>query len=299
MLRLAFSTVACPQWALEDVVRRAAEWGYEGVELRSLGEGLAEFASEPALSDPEKVRRIFDAEGVEIAGVATGVRFDAPVRPPVIGHLWRSSTASIREGARFVSLAGGIGAPYVRVFAFQLPRFERRKPGLRRIAARLARVCESARNRGVTVLIENGGSFAGAADLLQIIDAVRSPLLAACYDIQAAHHAGEDVVAGAASLGPLLRMARLRDQRGGRPCPIGDGELPCRAFVEALRRTAASFGTRPWIAVTWDRAWVAGLDEADSVLPAALERIRGWSARESGSGRAGVRGARPLASAAR
>ena len=54
-IRLAFSTVACPQWPLSEVVRRAAEYGYQGVELRTLGAGSSGLASDPMLSETAKV----------------------------------------------------------------------------------------------------------------------------------------------------------------------------------------------------------------------------------------------------
>ncbi len=38
-IKLAFSTVACPDWTLSQVVDRASEMGYQGVELRTLGPG--------------------------------------------------------------------------------------------------------------------------------------------------------------------------------------------------------------------------------------------------------------------
>ena len=87
MIRTAFSTTACPDWTLDRVARAAADWGYAGVELRSLGGGGTELACEPALTDPEKTRAMFAGAGVSIASIATGVRFDEAVFPPVVGHI--------------------------------------------------------------------------------------------------------------------------------------------------------------------------------------------------------------------
>ena len=36
-MRLAFSSLSCPAWTLEQIVRAAIENRYDGVELRGLG----------------------------------------------------------------------------------------------------------------------------------------------------------------------------------------------------------------------------------------------------------------------
>src|SRR5688572_18579331 len=86
MFKTAFSTVACPEWTLARVASAAAEYGYSGVELRTFGSGSTQFACDPALTAPEKVRSLFGAAGTEIASLATSVAFDEPVRPPVLGR---------------------------------------------------------------------------------------------------------------------------------------------------------------------------------------------------------------------
>lgn len=276
MLRPAFSTVACHSWTLERVVAAAAEWGYVGVELRSFGEGGTEFACDPALTDGAKVRRLFREAGVEVAGVASGVRFDAPIRPPVLGHVLSSREASVREGMRMVEVARDCAASYLRVFGFDIGR-EKRDRALRRIGERLGRVCDHARGRGVTVLIENGGSFPLASDLVEIIRRVASPELAACYDAATALAAGDDPVAAIDLLGPLLRAIRLRDTRGDRPVPLGEGGLPARELLRALRKSDETWGTDPWVVWTWDRAWIPGLAPAEEALPGVPERIAEWA----------------------
>ncbi|MFM9958526.1 MAG: sugar phosphate isomerase/epimerase family protein [Phycisphaerales bacterium] len=281
MLRPAFSTVACPDWTLERVAAAAADYGFRGVELRSAGDGGANaFASDPAFSDPAKVRATIDRAGVDLAGIATGVKFDDPVFPPVLGHVFASRNATVRAGKRMVDLAAKCGAPFVRFFAFQIPGppvplapGDTRWSALRRICNRLGDVCDHARHRDLRVLIENAGDFASYNDLVKIIETVNNPLLGACYDLRAGIAAGDDPVDAIKALGTRLMTARLRDTRAGRPCPLGQGELPVKSFVQAL----AAAGSSAWITYEWDRAWLPELAGADSVLPEASRLLYEWS----------------------
>lgn len=281
MLRPAFSTVACPDWTLDRVARAAAEYGFRGVELRTVGDGGANaFASDPAFTDATKVRRVIDSAGIDLAGLGTGVRFDAPIFPPVLGHVFASRYASVVEGKRMVDLAAACGAPFVRVFAFQVPPppaplapGDTRWSALKRICGRLSMVCDHARNRDVKVLIENGGDFASFIDLVKIIETVGSPLLGACYDLSAGVASGDNPVEAVKALGPALMSARVRDSRSGMPCRLGQGDLPVKGFVQAL----AASGSGAWLTYEWERAWRPELGGADSVLPEAARAMYEWS----------------------
>ncbi len=284
MIRSAFSTVACPTWTLERVAAAAAEWGYTGVELRSFGAGGGDglpgrpFACDPALTAPAKVRSLLAGAGLAVAGVASGVRFDAAVFPPVLGHLLSASEAAVRDGRAMVNLASALGAGYLRVYAFDIPARERRASALRRICDRLALVCDHARNRDLRVLIENAGAFRSAADLAEIIDRTNSPILGVCYDLAAAANAGDSIDSALALLGPRLVAARLSDHRGGAPCPLGAGELPAESFVRAVAASAREWGSAPWVVYAWNRAFISGLAPAEDVLPGAAQLISQWGA---------------------
>ena len=80
-MKVAFSTVACPTWTLEEVADHAERLGFMGVELRTFADAPSQFACEPALTDASKVRSMFDKAGVEIACLATSLRFE----PPYVG----------------------------------------------------------------------------------------------------------------------------------------------------------------------------------------------------------------------
>ncbi|HVZ95052.1 MAG TPA: sugar phosphate isomerase/epimerase [Phycisphaerales bacterium] len=295
MLRLAFSTVATPDWTLPRVVEAAAQYGYDGVELRSMGRGGAELACEPALTDGAKVRRLFADAGLTPSGVASGCTFDAPVNPPVMGELLKPHEKIIANAKQYIDIAHEIGASYARVYAFKIPNGERRHRTLTRIARRLAAVCTHARHRNVSVVIENGGDFSSASDLAEIINVVGSPYLMALYDLEAGMAVGDQPRDAVRLLGRKLIAARIKDSLHGRPCALGKGSLPCRELIRAMREANSS----AWLVYTWDRAWLSHLAPSEEMLPHAARQLAEWaSAGGSGGVGSGAASGRSLVGAA-
>lgn len=281
MIKAGFSTVACGDWTLEMVARRAAEWGYAGVELRTFGEGSRHFACEPALTGPGKVRRLMQGVGVQVCVLATSVAFDEPIRPPVLGMVFSDTEKSVRAAKRAIDLAVGIECPLVRVFGFQVPGRERHDRCIRRIADRLKMVVDHAHRTGVRVAVENGGSFPRAADVAAILDQVESPLLGACYNVATAWAYGERPWHGLNALGARVLCARIKDLADGRPVALGKGEVPCREAIEVL--VAGRFDGP--VVYEWDQAWLEGLEPAERVLPGAAKTMVQWAAAAEDSGR--------------
>lgn len=285
MIKTAFSTVACPEWTLHRVARAAAEFGFDGVELRTFGYGSTEFACDPSLTGAAKVREIFAGEGVRIASLGSSVRFDEPIRPLVIGRVLGDPEAPVRRAKAIIDLAAQIEAPHVRVFAFEHSERESRRAAVARIVERLKLAVDAARNTGVRLVLENGGSFPRAVDILELIEAVNDPLLGAAYAIGPAHSIGETPAEGAAVLRSRLWFAKVKDFRDSKACRLGEGDLPGAALIEAL--TASRF--TGWVVYEWDRAWLPDLDPADDVLPAAARTLYQWLGRSSADRRSAVR----------
>ncbi len=286
MARLAFSTTACPDWTLARVAKAAAYHGFHAVEFRSEGPGGASFACEPGLTDPAKVRAVLAESGVEIAGLASGVRYDTQVFPPVLGHALGHADASVDETKVYVELAAQLGAPYVRVFAFDPPEQTKRgmRAARRRIVRRLTLAADAARNTGVALLLENGGAYPRGADVASILDEIGSNSLLACYALAPAALAGESPADGVNALGWRLITGRIKDLKTVRgltgvlrPCLLGSGMLPCDAFARAVSAAPSA----QFITFEWDAAWLADklqLDDADAALAAAAKSLVGWGA---------------------
>lgn len=298
MVKLAFSTVACPEWTHAHVAKAAAYHGFHAVEFRSEGPGGARFACEPGLTDPEKLRGVYGGAGVEIAGLASGVRYDAQVFPPVLGHALGHGEASVDETKVYIELAAQIGAPFVRVFAFDPP--EQSKRGLRaarrRIVKRLKAAADGAHHTGVQLLLENGGAFPKGADIASLLNEVNSESLLACYALAPASLAGESPADGVAALDWRLVAGRIKDLKTVRgltgvlrPCMLGSGMLPCEAFAKAV---GAAKSAR-FLTFEWDAAWLNDrlpLEDADTALAAAAKALVEW-----GSGGSAPSRGRPMA----
>ncbi len=271
MIKLAFSSVACPEKPLRDVAAMAESVGAQGVELRTFGSNSTAFACDPALSDPAKVTRMFADAGARICCLATSCRFDEPVSPPILGRLISDTEKSVREAKFAIDLASELGAEYVRVFGFEAPRGVSISATTKMVVERLVKVCDHARHRRVKIVLENGGSYSTATDLAGVIDAVKSPLLGAEYNTAAAGAAGESLAGGINVLGDRLWMVKLKDFRGSLPCALGQGDLPCMDAVKALVLS----GYSGWAVYEYDRAWLGASPDSPAQFPGdAAEMIR-------------------------
>ncbi len=268
----AFSTLATPDWTLAQIAQRAAALGFQAVELRTFGDDSRNFAGDPALTSDAKVRTLFREAGLDIACIASSVRFDEPIFPPVLGYLLPGVDRSLREGKRAVDLAVGVESPLVRVFGYEIPAYEKRTAAVARIVERLRGVVDHADKTGVRIVLENGGSFSTAAELREVIDAINSPLLGAAYSPATAVLAGDDPIAAIQTLGAKLWLARVKDFKNGTPCFLGEGDAHCREFVAAL--VAAGY-TGPLV-FEWDRAWIPGLAPAEEALAHASRTMYQW-----------------------
>src|SRR6266545_4161392 len=105
-MKLAFTTLACPSWSLEQAVDQALRSGYEGLELRLLDGELLRSNLDSVVRG--RVRSVCAEAGIPIVCIDTSVRIAQP--DPV------EREAHIREGLAFLELAAEWDAPLIRVF---------------------------------------------------------------------------------------------------------------------------------------------------------------------------------------
>src|SRR5690349_9369790 len=105
-MKLAFTTLACPGWTLEQAVVAGQRYGYTGIELRLLdGELLRPDLDQAAR---RRVRDVCAAAGMSIVCVDTSVKIAQPVPA--------ERAAQVRAGLAMLDLAAEWAAPMMHVF---------------------------------------------------------------------------------------------------------------------------------------------------------------------------------------
>ncbi|MCA9273750.1 MAG: sugar phosphate isomerase/epimerase [Phycisphaerales bacterium] len=278
MIEIAMSTLACPKRTLAEAVAIAEAAGCDGIELRTGGVRALELACDPFLSDESKTRGLLEVAGLKATCLATGVKFDSVVFPPVVGYLF-DTEAEVRQAKRAIDLAAQLDCPMVRVFGFEKQGRETYKAAFKRIAGRLRLACDHARNTGTMVVVENGGDFSTAEQLAELVGAVDTTLIGASYDVALGHVAGDTPEQMTGFLRSKLRLVRVKDRGDDQPVQVGDGEIPVEPFVRQLERSRWSGP----VVFEWEAAWYEGLVPIEEVLPIAVRRLCDWAGLTKGA----------------
>src|SRR3954465_4669291 len=122
-MKYAFSTVACPGWDFETIASRAKEYGYDGVEIRGFLNESILTASNVFLTDPKKLRGLFNYHGLEIACLSSSIKFTQRRKRDV------QMTDDCR---RFIDTAAELSCGLVKVFDTEV------RPGQSRASAGVA-----------------------------------------------------------------------------------------------------------------------------------------------------------------
>ncbi|MCX5659120.1 MAG: sugar phosphate isomerase/epimerase [Planctomycetota bacterium] len=285
-IKLAFSTAACPEWSLAEVARQAKAMGYAGVDLRTVtGAAGLRPASDPASFEPEEVGRILRGAGVEPACLSTGISLhDAGAT--------RGAQGQVREA---LAAARRMGCGRVAVRAGDVPRGESHAAFILRVGLQLEALADDAEGAGVQLLIENGGTLTLAREWWTVLDLVDHPMVGLAWNLARAIDGGERPTTAMTVLNSRLRLVKAADATmpGGPAVMVGDGAAGAQDCVKRL----LGIGFDGWISMEWDRLADPRLAPAETALPEAAKRLRGWLDEVAKAGEAAAPKAKAVAKA--
>lgn len=269
-MKTGFTSRVCPQWDLATIVAKAAELGFDGVELGALNGEAHLPAVEELKADPDAVKAAFAEKSIELVCLGTA-------------ETLTSADSAKRDRARrrileVVELAGRLGCPFVRVPTGQVPPGDRRDGTLSRLAVAMESLALPAARHHVTLLVENVGDYSDSESLWFIVDHVAHPAVGACWNACAAMTRLERPTTSIPRLGRKIRLARIcdgtfddRGRFGGFKLP-GEGDVGLGRMVDLLRGVV--YGG--YLMFDWPKAAMPELPEADEVLPKVRQRLREW-----------------------
>jgi len=261
---LSFSTLACPEWSPLEVVTRAAEMGFGGIEWRGGPDGHAG----PHLAPDHRlaVRGAMDEHGLVAVSVTTYTDFvhpDEAVR-----------AASVMELVEHAAVAVALGAPALRAFLGERSDDAPLSELLDRAAAGLLAAEAAIAGSGVAIAIEPHDDFLASSIIAPLLERIGGAGIGVIWDAGNTWSVGERPETGLDLLRPWLRYIQVKDGTGLLPdwhlTPIGEGEVP---IADAFAWLAKSGLTLP-VSIEWERPWHPELPPASVALPAGLAHLR-------------------------
>lgn len=173
-MKIGLSSSVCPEWDFQTFVSRAAEAGFDGIELAGLQSKPYTLQVPEVADNPEKVRELCAARNLELIGLSTPLTFESKSHPEVEAH-----KAALEKT---VGLAGLLGARSVRCGMGKVGFCDTSRHALGRIAEQVASLVPLAAETGITLLVENSGDFVTARDVWFVVDAAGHSAVQCCWN---------------------------------------------------------------------------------------------------------------------
>lgn len=254
MFKLCFSTVGCPHWRWQEITACALDLGFQGIELRGLGDDLT--LTEVSIFQPGNVGKThagLQNSGISIPCVATDC-------------LLHDKAFALSDAGRYIELAKALHAPYLRVLCDEWGH-----PGENVDEAlceeRLRALIPDAEKAGVILLVETNGVWADTKRLRGLMDRIDHPAAGVLWDINhPVRYFNETAGETYENIGKYVRHVHIKDSvtQDGKLVykMLGYGDLPIRETLSLLKNG----GYDGYLSMEWVKRWNSELEEPGVVF---------------------------------
>jgi sugar phosphate isomerase/epimerase len=254
-MKLAISTLVCPQWTLQQILETAAANGIGGVDFRGL-EAEIDVTTLPLFNEQiETTLELMRSAGICTPCLNTSVTLVTPAQR------WQMM---LDETQRTVKLAQKMGTKFMRVFvgtAAEMSRDEAVQLGQRRLR-QLSKMCGA-----VVPLVETHDQWAKSQEMLALVHEFDPNQVGVLWDVEHVHRVGENVAENFSAMKRFVHHVHFKDsvRVDGKNSPrlLGDGDLPLRESCKVLRES----GYAGWICLETEKRWHAEAPEPAVSIP--------------------------------
>lgn len=266
-MKLAFSTLGCPNWELDRIVEVARTLGYAAIELRALA-GDLDLLARPEFQ-PETVAatsRWLTEQNISICCVDSSCTFDS-LDPD-------ERRRQVEVAIKHSELAAELGAPLIRVFPDMIQVGATRNETRDNIVASLREVARHV-PEGVRVGLETHGDFARGQAAAELVRLANHQNVVLIWDVANALAAGDSISETAVAVHSYLAHVHLRDARkvAGRehwqPVLAGHGAVSFGQTLDCLQKC----GFEGYISFEWEKYWHPEIEEPDIAFPDFIKAI--------------------------
>ena len=148
-MKLAFSTLGCPDFSWTDIYSMAKDLGYNGIEIRGLGDDIFAVKAQPFTERmlPETIQKL-ESLRLEIPCLSSGccLKYES------------KEDENVKEITQYIHLARKLKTPYVRILA-DLKPYPEDDVDDEVVLKALRRIIPIAEENDVDLLIESNGVY--------------------------------------------------------------------------------------------------------------------------------------------
>ena len=268
-MKFSFSTKGWHERSFEDFCDIAENLKFEGIELHNIYNPMftERDGAFHGYASAATLRRLYEKKlSVVCMDTICDLRDDS------------AEKTSREEILQCMEIASNLHIPFVRLKATASGSAEEDAAAVERIVLLLSDVLPLAEEKGITLLMETSGLFCRAEDLRALLDRFACDRLAALWNLSAAYFGGgESAEQVIKHLGAYVRHVHISDARlteeGPEYCLVGEGDLPLKAMMLALR----SVNYDGFLSLVWDPRWCEELDDMEIIFSQFVNYMKQYS----------------------
>ncbi len=261
-MKIAFSTLGCPNYDWKDIYSMAKDLGFDGIEVREIRSEFSRspFSPENCESTAKKLKQI----RLEVPCLSTGC---------VLSETEKSEE-NIAEITEYMKVASTLGASYIRILADRTPA-PTKEIDDRLVVEEIRKLIPFARENNIILLVETNGVYADTKRLKKLLDEINDNSVQALWDT---HHPyrffGEQPSQTIENIGEYIRYTHIKDsvmENGEvKYKMMGKGDIPVIDIINALK----TINYNGYMTLEWVKRWAPELSDAGIVFPHFAEFMK-------------------------
>ena len=255
-MKLGVSTSCCYDWNFDDIYASAKDLGFQGLEIRRLGDSAYAPRMKPFLDSniADTILRLSKV-GLEIAMLSSSA---------VVGKegLVTEALAEVKE---YCKLAAKLDTKYIRVLAGTRP--DDYDCDFDLVIETLTEMCDIAEQHDVSILVETNSIFSDVTLLKEALDLVARDNIGAVWDINYPYRLFDESPSTTVEiLGDYIKYVHTKDSVSkGDDIEyrlMGHGDLPIGDVLRALKKR----NYKGYLSFEWVPKWSSELVEPGIVM---------------------------------
>jgi sugar phosphate isomerase/epimerase len=269
-MKLAFTTLGCPDWTLQQIVENTAEMGFDAVDFRGLLEDIDISRRPEFTTNLAKTKKLFMDYGTAVSGISVSARF-------AVADSAEKKT-QFNEARRNMKLAAKLDAHVIRIYGGKVPEGYTVETIMPFFVKNLRQIGDEAEKHDVTLALETHDAWTNSSVLARVIAEADHPRIRVLWDLHHPYRAnGEPPEVTYANLAPYVVSIHVKDSvlgADGKPqyVLLGEGTVPIKKMLDML----VEGGYDGYATLEWEKRWHPELLKPEITFPQYLKKMREW-----------------------